>query len=581
MAAFDFDHFSNLLYAAGKAAFFEIQTSHPTEKFYFFALCTNGDLNDIFSLAGSEEGLTRVARQYFEKGYYLGFNLPDQREALRWSEGDSPFLGEARVHFEGLNALISSAREELDAATQDEFDLYSQRFMSTLVAVLQQLDAEGIFGINELRDAITLCVVTFDQSNEDRAMYVEQINPHRVADRYKQQISREWSTFHLSKPDPALALEGTGKLFERAKQLHAEGNFRLARLLFEQVLVIESETAAAQDAGTARVLAALAKTLSSLGEYRDAETLARRALETRNKLFGVIHPETAESLHVLGEILSDLGIPSLGREMTEQAYRVRKQILGQDHVDTLESQKNLALLLSGQGKVEQAEELLTEALIICKTTKIEQSWTYARVLNATALLKAKHPETLSQACQMYEQSLAIHERIHPSHPETALLLNNLAACLADLGDLERAAGLGVQSQRLHEQIYGPNNIHLIPVLLNLGDIYRRQKDYDAALPFYERSLILSEQVFGAQHPLTMRSLKKLVALYGLLQKENSQLMERRSEAFVMALYTCMVALQPAEGSLPSGMKNMSDAHLDSREAEKYLHQLTVQLRKDH
>ena len=67
-------------------------------------------------------------------------------------------------------------------------------------------------------------------------------------------------------------------------------------------------------------------------------------------------------------------------------------------------------------------------------------------------------------------SLAIHERIHPSHLETALQLNNLAACLADLGELDRAASLGEQSRLLHEQVFGPTNVHLVPVLINLADM---------------------------------------------------------------------------------------------------------------
>ena len=406
MTSFDFDHFFNLLYAASKASFLEIQTNHSAEKFYYFALCTVGDLINVLPSAGSEEGLTRAARQYFEQGNYCGFNLPDQREALRWSEGDSPYHGKAGAYFEDVNVLVSSAGEELDDVAEDEFDLYYQHFMGTLVAVLKQLDAEGIFGSYEQRDAITLGVFMGDQSNEDRLKYVEQLNPQTVVDRFKQQISREWPALKLPKPDPALAPEGTRKLFERANQLYAEGNFLLARLLYEQILVIERETAAAQDAGTARVLTSLAKTLSKLGEYRTAEMLVRRALETRNQLFGAVHADTAESLHVLGEILSDLGDMSLGREMTEQAYQVRRQILGQDHVDTLESQKNLALLLSIQGEAERAEELLAEALNICKTTHIEQSWTTAKVLNAIGLLKAKRAETRPQALQMYEQALS-------------------------------------------------------------------------------------------------------------------------------------------------------------------------------
>lgn len=576
----DFDHFFNLLYSASKSAFFEIQNSHPGEKFYYFALITNGDLNDVFASAGSEESLTRVAWLYFEKGFFYGFNLPDQREALRWSEGDSPFFGETNRYFDAVNALISPVVEALDNASEDENDYYQQHFMTTLVAVLKQLDAKGIFGSNKQRDAITLCILMGDQSHEDRLKYVEQLNPQSVIDRFRQQDSRAWPAFRLPKPDPALPPQRTKELFERANQLYDEGNFFLARQLYEQILVNEWETAAAADAGTARILTCLAKTLSRVGEFKTAELMIRKALETRNQLFGSVHADTAESLHVLGEILSDLGNMSLGREMTEQAYQVRRQVLGPDHVDTLESQKNLALLLNSQGKVDLAEELLHEALNICITTHIEQSWTAAKVLNAIGLLKAKRVETRPQALQMYEQSLAIHERIHPSHPETAMLLNNLAACLADQGELERAARLGEQSRLLHEQLFGPSNVHLVPVLINLADIYKKLKVYDCALPLYERALILSEPALGARHPQTMRSLKKLVGFYSLLKEGDYHPDDQQIWTNAMVFYICMVSLQAAEGSLPPDMREMPGAHLNPAEAESLLHQATFRLRTE-
>jgi tetratricopeptide (TPR) repeat protein len=577
---FDFDQFYSLLYSASKSSFLEIQSRHPEDDFYYFALITCGDLNDVFASAGSEEGLTNAARRYYEMGLLYGFNLPDQREALRWSEGDSPYFGEMKRYFDAVDALLIPAVEALDNAMEDEYDVYQQSFLAALVAVLKQLDAEGVFGSNEQRDKITLCILMGDQSHEDRLKYVEQLNPQSVVDRFRQQDSRVWTGFWFPKPDPARTPQGTKKLFERANQLFNEGNYPLARPLYEQILVNDWEAAAAEDAETARVLTCLAKTLSRLGEFRNAEVMIRKALETRSQLFGPIHADTAESQHVLGEILSDLGNISLGREMTEQAYQVRRQILGPDHVDTLESQVLLALLLNIQGKVDLAEELLAEALNVCKTALIEQSWTAAKVLNAIGILKAKRAETRLQSLQMYEQSLAIHERIHPFHPETAMLLNNLATCLADQGELDCAARLGEQSLLLHEQLYGSNNVRLVPVLVNLAGIYKKLKVYDAALPLYERALILSEPVLGARHPQTMRSLKKLVGFYSLLKEGNYRPDEQQLWTNAMILYTCMVSLQAAEGSLPPEMREMPGAHLNPEEAERLLHETVFRLKTE-
>jgi tetratricopeptide (TPR) repeat protein len=50
-------------------------------------------------------------------------------------------------------------------------------------------------------------------------------------------------------------------------------------------------------------------------------------------------------------------------------------------------------------------------------------------------------------------------------------------------------------------------------LNNLGALYYSQRQYEKALPLYERALRIQEQVLGPEHPHTATSLNNLADLY--------------------------------------------------------------------
>jgi hypothetical protein len=89
---FDFDQFYSLLYSASKSSFIEIQSRHPEDDFYYFALTTCGDLNDVFASAGSEEGLTSAARRYYEMGFCMDSISPTRGKHSVGARGIPPIL---------------------------------------------------------------------------------------------------------------------------------------------------------------------------------------------------------------------------------------------------------------------------------------------------------------------------------------------------------------------------------------------------------------------------------------------------------------------------------------------------------
>lgn len=193
---FDFRAFGAELFSAAKTAFLDIQRIHAGEHFYSFALYTCGELNYVAPTASTEEGLTRVAEQYICKGYNQGRDLTQEREDLRWSPCDSPLHLEleGETHFEAVNELSMKFGELLHNIpiddSWDEFETAVGEFIDICIDVLKRLDAEGVFGTGENRNAVTLNVLMGDQSDDERLEYARRLNPPSVYERLLSDLTR-------------------------------------------------------------------------------------------------------------------------------------------------------------------------------------------------------------------------------------------------------------------------------------------------------------------------------------------------------------------------------------------------------
>jgi tetratricopeptide (TPR) repeat protein len=91
----------------------------------------------------------------------------------------------------------------------------------------------------------------------------------------------------------------------------------------------------------------------------------------------------------------------------------------------------------------------------------------------------------------------------PSHPSTALSLNNLAGLLQAIGEYSQAQSLYERALAIHEQVLGPDHPDTARSVNNLAGLLYATGDYAGARPLFERALVLWEQVLGPDHPNTI------------------------------------------------------------------------------
>ncbi|TDC55318.1 DUF4303 domain-containing protein [Actinomadura sp. KC345] len=194
------------LVAAARAAFEQVRQRHPDETFYCYALLTNELAQYVAPTCMSEEGLTRVAREYAERS---GAPLEQEAGELRWSAADSPHHLLGDEHFDRVTDALYGRDDpwELDGdAVNAEVDARFEAFFRALVL----LDEEGFFGHGAERERVVVNVLEGDQSDRSILANAQRLNPPAALERLAADLAVPEPIGDPSTLGPAGAYQVTG-----------------------------------------------------------------------------------------------------------------------------------------------------------------------------------------------------------------------------------------------------------------------------------------------------------------------------------------------------------------------------------
>ena len=163
-----------------------LSRDRPGETMYGFLLEVPCEGTAVEAVAGTEEGLTRVARRYAEDEGEEGEEATRrQRAALRWgSPEDCWYSNYEAGFFREAQELISMAHDE---RLLEEYD---EKLNRLCLETLQELDAAGVFGAGEEREGmvIGLCYVGGDNSDKEFLAWAKEVNPASVIKRLRREL---------------------------------------------------------------------------------------------------------------------------------------------------------------------------------------------------------------------------------------------------------------------------------------------------------------------------------------------------------------------------------------------------------
>jgi hypothetical protein len=163
--------------------FIELENDRQDELMYEFLIEVNCEGTSIEALAGTEEGLTRIAKRY-AKSDADRTEIDEWRIQLRWaSEEGGWYASYEKGYFDRANQFL------IEAHQVGAMELYDERLNRLVLEVLQELDREGFFGRGEVRQqkAFGMCYVGGDNSEEEFFGWLSQVNSPEIIARVKQE----------------------------------------------------------------------------------------------------------------------------------------------------------------------------------------------------------------------------------------------------------------------------------------------------------------------------------------------------------------------------------------------------------
>ncbi len=203
---------------------------------------------------------------------------------------------------------------------------------------------------------------------------------------------------------------------EHALTLQALGQFPEAETLCRQSLEIGRATIGEMDPDYAVRLNNLAEAVQAQRRFDEAETLYRQALEIGRATIGEVHPDYASRLSNLAVVVQKQGRFDEAEEIHNRVLEIDRETIGERHPDHAIHLSNLAKAVQ---TVEEAEKLYLKAMDITAAALGKEHPTYAiRLGNLGRLLGVQGK--VEEAREVLRQALAIFEATLPSdHPHIA------------------------------------------------------------------------------------------------------------------------------------------------------------------
>jgi tetratricopeptide (TPR) repeat protein len=128
--------------------------------------------------------------------------------------------------------------------------------------------------------------------------------------------------------------------------------------------------------------------------------------------------------------------------MVCSVYGVNYTVVGPESKEALTAAINLSNVLKNIKKVQAAEDLLQESLVISKRVHGETSSLTATILNNIGIILKNDPIRQTEARSFYEEALRIRSySLGNNHPDTVVSMNNLAELYLSLGFVNEAKTL--------------------------------------------------------------------------------------------------------------------------------------------
>jgi tetratricopeptide (TPR) repeat protein len=263
---------------------------------------------------------------------------------------------------------------------------------------------------------------------------------------------------------------------------------------------------------TGVALGQLGECLSMLGKYEEARPLLLRSVEMA--LRDGECPSAQMARNNLARLYEEQGRFADAETLFRKALAENRRLQGDAAPNTLILLRNLADLYHQTGRADKAKPLLQEALDgERKAFGALRPSELAEIVKALCDVYASLGRS-ADGVKLSEQFRDEFEmRLGPDHLHTLMMLKNVGWAYMYAGKLPEAIALLRKVREGREKALGPDHPETLAALDHLIVACWRAKQYDQSVPLCEEVLRRYEAKYGRNHPLTLQAVFNLGVNY--------------------------------------------------------------------
>lgn len=411
------------------------------------------------------------------------------------------YLNQAIEQIEALN--FQEALQLTDSAL-----LIYQTVTDTLpqLGLAYNVKGDAVFEIGDYQQALTCYIIAkkilvahYGHSNADVAQvynnigrcYMATEDIYAAAENYQKALEIRVALFgtHHSKVADSFNNLGNCALYL--------GALPGAYQYYGQALDIRIQLFGRQHIDVASSLLNLGYCQIEVKDYRKAIPLFLESLQIRKDSLGAFHPKIAQNCQNLGDAYIQLEQLDTAFTYLNQALAVFEHNQQEDHPDVAKIYTGFGNAYTRLGNHKLALDNFEKALKIELKQFQPDSYRLFPVYNALADNYAASGD-YKKALTYYQNNLHIlREHVELNHTHVGLTHNNMGTTLQKIGEFETALDHYNQAVNIFTAL---NDQHFLGTIYNnIGNCFWEGEQAKNAIPIYQRSLAIFEDLYGKEH----------------------------------------------------------------------------------
>lgn len=308
------------------------------------------------------------------------------------------------------------------------------------------------------------------------------------------------------------------------------GEYGTAKYYFDKALQIRIKYLGEESRGVAEIYLNLGVALEKEGEYNEARTNNKEARRIYRKLFKKKHVLKADLDNNIGIVYYSEGKYSEALRYYQKALAVKISIYGHYHLRVVNSIINLgnayrelgseASARNSEAKARynevralynEAEARYNDAVKIIKKMFGESDRHLALVYRNIASLYRRQKGKEDKALEYFKNTLEIlnneYEGDHPEKASVYLGMGNVY--LNNSKTIKDARKYCEAAAKMLERVLGVDHPDTASAYNSLGVVYEKMADYNEALIWYEKALLIRKEKLNPEHPYIKQTIENI------------------------------------------------------------------------